>query len=156
MRDHYAKQYGSRSRSLCLKEANAAIPLNKYGRPTYPENVEINGYVNQYYIAKAAGEQKAPKDIHALISAKRRARKVDPPKIWAVRRAVKGTTHLRDRTETRGRKPKMTPEARSCFQCVGRTNNLLPTSNFLGSNYARCAAPSGGPSRCSPPPSRHV
>ena len=36
-------------------------------------------------IAKAAGEQKAPKDIHALISAKRRARKVDPPKIWAVR-----------------------------------------------------------------------
>ena len=32
-------------------------------------------------IAKAAGEQKAPKDIHALISAKRRARKVDPPKI---------------------------------------------------------------------------
>ena len=54
MRDHYAKQYGSRSRSLCLKEANAAIPLNKYGRPTYPENHEINGYVNQYYIAKAA------------------------------------------------------------------------------------------------------
>ena len=46
-------------------------------------------------IAKAAGEQKAPKDIHALISAKRRARKVDPPKIWAVRRAVKGTTHFR-------------------------------------------------------------
>ena len=41
-------------------------------------------------IAKAAWEQKAPKDIHALISAKRRARKVDPPKIWAVRRAVKG------------------------------------------------------------------
>ena len=41
-------------------------------------------------IAKAAGEQKAPKDIHALISAKRRARKVDPQKIWAVRRAVKG------------------------------------------------------------------
>ena len=36
-------------------------------------------------IAKAAGEQKAPNDIHALISAKRRARKVDPPKIWAVR-----------------------------------------------------------------------
>ena len=61
-------------------------------------------------IAKAAGEQKAPKDIHALISAKRRARKVDPPKIWAVRRAVKGTTHLRDRTETRGRKAKMTAE----------------------------------------------
>ena len=54
MRDHYAKQYGSRSRSLCVKEANAAIPLNKYGRPTYPENDEINGYVNQYYIAKAA------------------------------------------------------------------------------------------------------
>ena len=54
MRDHYAKQFGSRSRSLCVKEANAAIPLNKYGRPTYPENDEINGYVNQYYIAKAA------------------------------------------------------------------------------------------------------
>ena len=68
-------------------------------------------------IAKAAGEQKAPKDIHALISAKRRARKVDPPKIWAVRRAVKGTTHLRDRTETRGRKPKMTPEVvRRCIR----------------------------------------
>ena len=30
-------------------------------------------------IAKAAGEQKAPKDIHALISATRRARKVGPP-----------------------------------------------------------------------------
>ena len=61
-------------------------------------------------IAKSAGEQMAPKDIHALISAKRRARKVDPPKIWAVRRAVTGTAHLRDRTETRGRKPKLTPE----------------------------------------------
>ena len=68
-------------------------------------------------IAKAAGEQKAPKDIHALISAKRRARKVDPPKIWAVRRAVKGTTHLRDRTETRARKPNMTPEVvRRCIR----------------------------------------
>ena len=68
-------------------------------------------------IAQAAGEQKAPKDIHAFISTKRRARKVDPPKIWAVRRAVKGTTHLRDRTKTRGRKPKMTPEVvRQCIR----------------------------------------
>ena len=68
-------------------------------------------------IAKSSGEQKAPKDIHALISAKRRARKVGPPKIWAVRRAVKGTTHLRDRTETRGRKLKMTPEVvRRCIR----------------------------------------
>ena len=30
-------------------------------------------------IAKSSGALKAPKDIHALISAKRRARKVDPP-----------------------------------------------------------------------------
>jgi len=68
-------------------------------------------------IAMAVGEQKAPKEIHALISAKRRARKVDPPKIWAVRRAVKGTTHLRDRAETRGRKPKKTPEVvRRCIR----------------------------------------
>ena len=37
-------------------------------------------------IAKSSGEQKAPKDIHALISSNRRARKVDPRKIWAVRR----------------------------------------------------------------------
>ena len=34
-------------------------------------------------IAKAAGEQKAPKDIRALISATRRARKVGPPEAEA-------------------------------------------------------------------------
>ena len=54
MRDHYAKQYGSRSRSLCLKGGERRDPQNKYGRPTYPENVEINGYVNQFFVTNEA------------------------------------------------------------------------------------------------------
>ena len=83
-------------------------------------------------IAKAAGEQKAPKDIHALISAKRRARKVDPPKIWAVRRAVKGTTHLRDRTETKGRKAKMTPEVVPRASILPRSEVFLPGERRIG------------------------
>ena len=49
-------------------------------------------------IAKAAGEQKAPKDIHALISAKRRASKVDPHEDMGRPPCRQG--HLRDRTET--------------------------------------------------------
>ena len=102
-------------------------------------------------IAKAAGEQKAPKDIHALISAKRRARKVDPPKIWAVRRAVKGTTHLRDRTETRGRKAKMTPEVvRRCIrvrkQLVRRANAEYEVTRRMVCKKARVRV---HPSTCS-------
>ena len=56
-------------------------------------------------IVQSTGHQKATKDIYALISAKRRARKLDPPKIWAIRRAVRGSTHLRGWATAAGRWP---------------------------------------------------
>ena len=50
------------------------------------------------------GKNQSLKDIHANISAKREAKGIEAPKIWAVRRACRGFTHLLGRGETRGRK----------------------------------------------------
>ena len=47
--------------------------------------------------------------IHGLICESREQAGIEPPMIWAVRRAVRGTTHKRSRVETRGRKRSLTP-----------------------------------------------
>ena len=48
---------------------------------------------------------------HAIlneITQMRKARCVEPPQIWAIRRAMRGCTHKRCRVETRGRRPALT------------------------------------------------
>ena len=47
-------------------------------------------------------------DILAEVAAIRDKEGVEPPKVWAVRRAMRGRTHKRSRVETRGRKKAMT------------------------------------------------
>ena len=49
------------------------------------------------------------RDILAKITEQRRREKVEPPKIWAVRRAMAGVTHRRGRQEKRGRQKKLSP-----------------------------------------------
>ena len=48
-----------------------------------------------------------PKEIHRVIAADRRKKGIEPPKIWAIRRACQGATHRRARSETRGRKKEL-------------------------------------------------
>ena len=54
-------------------------------------------------ITRSVALKKTAAQIHSAISRTRRKGKVDPPKIWAVRRAMAGVTHKRGKTETRGR-----------------------------------------------------
>ena len=49
-------------------------------------------------------------EILDVIATLRSRDDVDPPKIWAVRRAMAGSTHKRGRPESRGRSKKLTPE----------------------------------------------
>ena len=48
-------------------------------------------------------------DILTKIKKLRQREKVEPPKIWAVRRAMAGVTHRRGRPEKRGRRRKLSP-----------------------------------------------
>jgi len=59
--------------------------------------------------------------IWDALSKSRRRVDVDMPKIWAVRRAMAGVTHKRGRTETRGRKKKLTDvQANRLFEKRGQ------------------------------------
>ena len=78
-------------------------------------------------IVQSTGQKKATKDIYALICAKRRARELDHSKVWAIRRAVRCSTHLRGRAETRGRKRKMTPEV--VRRCIRVRKQLVQKAN---------------------------
>ena len=58
------------------------------------------------FVVKSA-RTKSSSEILAGISAARRKRKVEVPKVWAIRRALAGATHKRGVEETRGRNKKL-------------------------------------------------
>ena len=39
-----------------VEQCNAAIPKDESGRPRFPANAELNGYVNQFHVAQAGKE----------------------------------------------------------------------------------------------------
>ena len=47
-------------------------------------------------------------EILSAIAQERKKVHVEPPKIWAVRRAMAGSTHLQGKGETRGRAMRLT------------------------------------------------
>ena len=55
-------------------------------------------------IMECLGRRQSLKDIHEVIKLEREAGGIEPPKIWAIRRACRGATHRRGRAETRGGK----------------------------------------------------
>ena len=59
-------------------------------------------------VTRAVARKKSSSAILALITKQRRKAKQEPPKIWAIRRAMAGGTHKRGRPGTRGRKKKLT------------------------------------------------
>ena len=70
------------------------------------------------FITKQVAWRKTATDIHAELARRRLKDKLDPPKIWAVRRAMRGSTHKRGRVETRGRSKKVTPsQAKRLEKC---------------------------------------
>ena len=60
-------------------------------------------------ITTLSAKKQSASEILEKIEKQRRREKLDPPKIWAVRRAMAGATHLRGRPETRGRPRKLSP-----------------------------------------------
>ena len=86
---------GFRSRhSLCLPCLSAMAPHLS------PEELDlVAGYVAKRLTAK---------EIWTQLKLHRDSASIDMPKIWAVRRAMAGVTHKRGRSETRGRKKKLT------------------------------------------------
>ena len=60
-------------------------------------------------VADMISRQAEATTVHAALCKTRKRRGVAPPKIWAVRRAMRGRTHKRSRVETRGRKAALTP-----------------------------------------------
>ena len=59
-------------------------------------------------VRQCVARKMSANDILAAITAARRKARVDPPKIWAIRRAMAGATHLQGQPETRGRRKKLT------------------------------------------------
>ena len=60
-------------------------------------------------ITTLVAKKYSPADILTKIKKLRQREKVEPPKIWAVRRAMAGVTHRRGRPEKRGRQRKLSP-----------------------------------------------
>ena len=60
-------------------------------------------------ITALAAKKHSASEILEKIKKQRQRERLDPPKIWAVRRALAGATHLRGRPETRGRPRKLSP-----------------------------------------------
>ena len=58
-------------------------------------------------VTQAVAKGKEASEILALVVAGRRKSKTPPPKIWAIRRAMLGSTHKRGLVETRGRKRRL-------------------------------------------------
>ena len=58
-------------------------------------------------VTESVAKGKEADDILALVVAGRRKTKTTPPKIWAIRRAMQGSTHKRGVAEMRGRKKKL-------------------------------------------------
>ena len=54
-------------------------------------------------ITALSAKKQSASEILEKIEKQRRREKLGPPKIWAVRRAMAGATHLRGRSESRGR-----------------------------------------------------
>ena len=52
--------------------------------------------------------KKTPKELHALLAGQRLEKGIEPVKLPSVRKALRGQTHLRGRSETRGRKRRVT------------------------------------------------
>ena len=51
---------------------------------------------------------KAPKEMFALLAAQRAEKDIQPVGLPAIRKVLRGETHLRGRSETRGRKRRVT------------------------------------------------
>ena len=60
-------------------------------------------------ITALVAKKHSASEILEKIKKQRQCEKLDPPKIWAVRRAMAGATHLRGRPEKRGRPRKLSP-----------------------------------------------
>ena len=59
-------------------------------------------------VRQGAAQQLTATDMLAAISKAWKKERVPPPKIWAIRRAMTGATHLRGNVETRGRRKTLT------------------------------------------------
>ena len=59
-------------------------------------------------VRQGVAQQLTATDILAAISKARKKEQVPPPKIWAIRRAMTGATHLRGNVETRGQRKTLT------------------------------------------------
>ena len=63
------------------------------------------------FMQQQAQDNKSPVQIHTALCKQRARKKLAEPDLTTVRRALKGKTFKRSRTETRGKKPKLTPQA---------------------------------------------
>ena len=54
------------------------------------------------------GKNQEPKEIQRVLNARRQAKRIEILKIWAIRRACRGVTHQRGRSDGRGKKQSMT------------------------------------------------
>ena len=59
-------------------------------------------------ITHCLGKNQEPKEIQRVLNARRQAKRIETLKIWAIRRACRGVTHQRGRSDGRGKKQSMT------------------------------------------------
>ena len=76
---------------------------------------------------QAAAGHKPPEVLRRM--AQRRARRgLAPPDATSVRRVLKGNTHARAKTETRGRKPSLSPGKLSDVECLDEAAAVNPVT----------------------------
>ena len=59
-------------------------------------------------ITHCLGKNQEPKEIQRVLNAQRQAKRIEIIKIWAIRRACRGVTHQRGRSDGRGKKQVIT------------------------------------------------
>ena len=80
-------------------------------------------------VTQAVAKGKEASEILALVVAGRRKSKTPPPKIWAIRRAMLGSTHKRGLVETRGRKNRLSQvQVNRLFTKRAEMNQKSPAS----------------------------
>ena len=119
---HMAHPYGGfRARNYSRTQASIACSQCTLRRCTTMAPHLTNHELDQVTVCVAKGM--GAKEILAVIAKQRRRAKVDPPKIWALRRAVAGATHKRGKTERRGRGKKLTAVQTS--RLLGKRRDLI-------------------------------
>ena len=92
-------------------------------------------------VRRCAAQRMPAPDTLAVIAKDREQQGVAAPKIWAVRRAMAGVTHLQGKPEARGRRKRLTPaQAQRLFDKRRELVRRVKGERYVSYREVRCSA----------------